>query len=66
MQAPPDKLLVTVEEAGRLLSTGRSTIYRLLSEGRLAKGKLGKGRAAGVRIRVSDLQRFAAGAPTSN
>jgi excisionase family DNA binding protein len=60
MQEPPDKLLVTVTEAGHILSTGRSTIYKLISEGRLAKVKLGKGRAAGVRIRVADLERFAA------
>ena len=54
-----EKLLVTIPKGSEILSVSRSTLYKLISEGRVPVVKLGKGRSAGVRIRVSDLERFA-------
>lgn len=45
-------LQVTPEEAARMLRYSKSTIYRLIKEGRLPK----RGRGRLVRIAVSDLQ----------
>ena len=63
---PSGRLLVTIPEAGEILSVSRSSIYKLISEGRLPVLKLNGGRSAGARIRVKDLERFVEdGAKTS-
>ena len=53
-RAGDDALLVTVEEAARRLSIGRSHCYQLLMRGEIASIKLGRSR----RIPVTALQRF--------
>jgi excisionase family DNA binding protein len=48
-------LLCSVEEAGRLLSIGRSRIYELMDEGALDSRKLGKRRL----ITTASIESFA-------
>lgn len=45
-------LLVRVEEAGRMLSLSRSTIYEMVAAGELKPVKFGRS----VRIQVADLE----------
>jgi excisionase family DNA binding protein len=47
-------LLVTAEEAARLLAVGRTTVYALLGSGDLKSVQIGRSR----RIRLSDLETF--------
>ena len=47
-------MLVTVEEAGRLLALGRSTVYALVAQGRLSSIKIGRAR----RVPITELRRF--------
>jgi excisionase family DNA binding protein len=49
-------LLVRVEEAARLLSLSRSTLYELLASGQIPRVKLG----ASVRIPTAALQEWVA------
>lgn len=37
-----DNVLVSIPEAGRMLSVGRSTLYRLISDGQLETVKIGR------------------------
>jgi excisionase family DNA binding protein len=37
-----DNVLVSIADAGRMLSVGRSTLYRLIGEGRLETVKIGR------------------------
>ena len=66
-QAPPrsnpstplPKVLLTVPEACGCLGVSRSTLYDLISRGKLPVVKLSSGRSGGVRFRPEDLKRFA-------
>jgi excisionase family DNA binding protein len=49
-----EPLLVTVEEAARLLSVSRSTVFELMDRRSLPSLKIGRSR----RIRMADLERF--------
>jgi excisionase family DNA binding protein len=51
---PSSKLLLTIPEAGAVLSVSRSKIYGLMNSGDLPSVLLGRSR----RIRVSDLEQF--------
>jgi excisionase family DNA binding protein len=53
----PDPLLIRVEEAARLLSVARSTVYELVERGEFPSVKVGRNR----RIRYADLAEWAAG-----
>ncbi len=53
---PQSKLLVTVEEAARMLSVGRSLLYRLVLRQEIASVKIGRTR----RIPVTALEAFIA------
>lgn len=50
----PTRLLLTVEEAGKTLRAGRSTMYRLLESGQIESVKIGRIR----RIPVDALQAY--------
>ena len=52
-----DKLLVTVDEAARRLSLGRTTVYTLLVRGDIESVKVGRAR----RVPVRALTRFVQG-----
>jgi len=52
--APVQKLLLTVPEAGRALAISRSKMYDLLNSGHLASVHIGRSR----RVRVSDVEDF--------
>jgi len=52
---PEKPLLCSVEEAGRLLSIGRSRIYELMNDGELDSRKLGKRRL----ITTASIESFA-------
>lgn len=54
-----EKISVTVLEAGDMLGLGRSTIYRLMNEGKLKPKKVGKR----TLFLVSDLRTFAESLP---
>jgi excisionase family DNA binding protein len=54
---PVRKLLLTVPEAGMVLSISRSKVYGLLASGSLPSVCIGRSR----RIRVSDVEDFVAG-----
>lgn len=54
---PIEKLLLTVKEAGYVLSVSRSKVYELMNSGDLPSVYVGGSR----RIRVSDAEAFAAG-----
>ncbi len=56
--APGEPFLVTVHDAERLLSCGRTTIYKLISDGKLETVKIG--RATGI---TQQSIRALAGAP---
>ncbi len=61
MQATPTKeprprLLLTVDEAARMLSLSRPFLYRLMQRGEIASIKLGGSR----RIELAELQAFVA------
>ncbi|MDA8039655.1 MAG: helix-turn-helix domain-containing protein [Actinomycetota bacterium] len=56
---PPPALLLTAEEAARLLAIGRTALYALLGTGELSSVQLGRRR----RVRVSDLEAFVASLP---
>ena len=51
---PQKKLLVSVEEAAVILSSGRNTIYELVLRGRIASIKIGRLR----RVPVTALHEF--------
>jgi excisionase family DNA binding protein len=53
------RLLLTAAEAAETLSVSRSTLYSLVSEGRLKRVKLRNSRAGGIRFRPCDLEEFA-------
>jgi excisionase family DNA binding protein len=53
---PQSKLLVTIEEAARMLSVGRSLLYRLVLCKEIASVKIGRTR----RIPVAALETFIA------
>jgi len=55
----PASLLVTVDEAGQMLSMKRWTIYELHAGGELDFVKLGRS----TRLRVADVEAFAAAQP---
>ena len=52
--APVQKLLLTVPEAGRALAFSRSKMYDLLNAGHLPSVHIGRSR----RVRVSDIENF--------
>jgi excisionase family DNA binding protein len=52
--APVQKLLLTVPEAGRALAISRSKMYDLLNSGHLPSVHIGRSR----RVRVSDIENF--------
>jgi len=52
--APVQKLLLTVPEAGRALAISRSKMYDLLNAGYLPSVHIGRSR----RVRVSDIENF--------
>ena len=52
--APVQKLLLTVPEAGRALAISRSKMYGLLNSGHLPSVHIGRSR----RVRVSDIENF--------
>jgi len=52
--APVQKLLLTVPEAGRALAISRSKMYDLLNSGHLASVHIGRSR----RVRMSDIENF--------
>jgi excisionase family DNA binding protein len=52
--APVQKLLLTVPEAGRVLAISRSKMYDLLTSGHLPSIHIGRSR----RVRVSDIEDF--------
>jgi excisionase family DNA binding protein len=52
--APVQKLLLTVPEAGRALAISRSKMYDLLNSGHLPSVHIGRSR----RVRVSDVENF--------
>jgi excisionase family DNA binding protein len=54
--APVQKLLLTVPEAGRVLAISRSKMYDLLNSGHLASVHIGRSR----RVRVVDVENFVA------
>ena len=54
--APVQKLLLTVPEAGRALAISRSKMYDLLNSGHLASVHIGRSR----RVRVVDVENFVA------
>lgn len=56
---PESLILITVEEAARRLSVGRSHLYRLMQSGSLRSRRIGGCR----RIAVTDLEAFAAALP---
>lgn len=58
--APDDRLLLTPEDAARRLSIGRTTLFELVSSGRLEAVRVGRSR----RIRTSALRRFVDELPT--
>lgn len=54
IDAPVQKLLLTVPEAGRALAISRSKMYDLLNSGHLASVHIGRSR----RVRMSDIENF--------
>lgn len=54
--APVQKLLLTVPEAGRALAISRSKMYDLLNSGHIASVHIGRSR----RVRVVDVENFVA------
>jgi excisionase family DNA binding protein len=52
--APIQKLLLTLPEAGRALAISRSKMYDLLNSGHLPSVHIGRSR----RVRVSDIENF--------
>jgi excisionase family DNA binding protein len=54
---PHQKLLLTVKEAGEVLSIGRSKMYDLLGSGAIPSVCIGRSR----RVRISDLETFVKG-----
>jgi excisionase family DNA binding protein len=54
--APVQKLLFSVPEAGRALAISRSKMYDLLNSGHLASVHIGRSR----RVRVIDVENFVA------
>jgi excisionase family DNA binding protein len=52
-----EELLVTPEEASRRLSLGRTTIYRLMSDGELSPVVIGRSRRVAVRSLESYVER---------
>ncbi len=55
--AAPDRLLLTVEEAGATLGVGRSLMYELIARGDIETVRVGRLR----RIRPTDLREYVAG-----
>ena len=51
---PPEKMLLTVEEAAKILSIGRTLLYDLVMRGKVASVKIGNAR----RIPLSALQAY--------
>ena len=49
-----EPLLITVNEGARMLSVGRTLLYKLMDKGVLGYVKIGKAR----RLRLSDLEHF--------
>jgi len=49
--------LITVEQAAKLLTVSRQTVYTLLNTGRIAYHRLGFGRGS-IRLRRADLDEF--------
>src|SRR5207244_11495685 len=50
-----ERLLLTLEDAARALSIGRTTLYRLLGNGALASCRVGRAR----RVHIAELREFA-------
>lgn len=50
--------LLTLNDCAEALAVSRSTVSRLVKSGTLASVKLGKSRAAPIRVRPSDLDAF--------
>lgn len=55
---PPPKLMVTQQEAARMLSISERTLYALRKSGRVRAVRLTSG---GLRYSVAELRRFAEG-----
>jgi excisionase family DNA binding protein len=52
-----DHMLASIPEAGKMLSVGRSTLYRLIGEGKLEAVKIGRRtliRVASIRALAGD------------
>jgi excisionase family DNA binding protein len=50
----PTPLLLTVDEAARLLAVGRTSVYQLIWDGELTPVRIGRC----VRLAVAELERF--------
>ena len=55
-----DEILLRIPEAARRYDCSRAKLYEMISSGLIPVVKLGPGHSAGVRVRLSDLERFAA------
>ena len=51
-------ILLTAREAAQTLNISRAMFYKLVSEGRIKKIKIGKGPSGAVRFRPIDLEAF--------
>ena len=53
------QILLTAQEAAQALGISRALLYALISEGKIRRVKLHRGRSGAVRFRPSDLEEFA-------
>ena len=52
------KMLLTAREAAQALGISRALLYALVSEGKIRRVKIHKGRSGAVRFRPTDLEAF--------
>lgn len=55
-----DNVLISIPEAGKMLSVGRSTLYRLIGDGKLETVKIGRR----TLIRVTSIRALAGELPS--
>ena len=55
-----DEIMLQIPEAARRFQCSRAKLYDLISDGLIPVVKLGPGDGAGVRIRLRDLEQYAA------
>ena len=56
-----DEILLKIPEAARRFDCSRSKIYAMIGAGLIPVVKLGSGRRGAARVRLADLEAFAAG-----